>query len=71
MPSFEVFGAFAVVAVLLWMRGEDFRKRAELAEGKIDEEQERAARAVKLLDDVVAFSGQVARELVDLVKKSQ
>ena len=64
MPDFGMFGAFALVCVLLWMRGEDYRKRSELAESRIVEIQEHADRAVRLLDDVLSFAG-------DLVRKTQ
>jgi hypothetical protein len=63
MPSFEVFGVAAIVFVLLWMRGEDYRKRMEVAEARIVEAEDHADRAVRLLDDVLAFTGDLVRKI--------
>lgn len=63
MPDFGVFGAFTVVCVLLWMRGEDYRKRMEAAELRIVDAEDHADRAVRLLDDVLSFAGDLVRKI--------
>ena len=63
MPDFGIFGAFTVVCVLLWMRGEDYRKRSEIAEARVVEAEDHADRAVRLLDDVLSFAGDLVRKI--------
>jgi hypothetical protein len=63
MPDFGLFGIGAVVFVLLWMRGEDYRKRMEVAEARIVEAEDHADRAVRLLDDVLSFAGDLVRKI--------
>lgn len=63
MPDFQALGVFAIVCILLWMRGEDYRKRMEVAELRVVEAEDHADRAVRLLDDVLSFAGDLVRKI--------
>lgn len=62
MPDFGVLGIAAVVCILLWMWKEDERKQKEVALDRATLSEDHASRAVKLLEDVVGFAGDLVRK---------
>lgn len=63
MPDFGALGIAAVVCLILWLWKEDAVKRNQILEDRITEAEERADRALQLLEDVLGFAGDLVKKL--------
>jgi hypothetical protein len=62
VPDFQVLGIASIVCILLWIWKEDYKKRNEILEDRAMKAEDHADRAVRLMEDLVAFCGDVVRK---------
>lgn len=63
MPDFSIFGAFALVCVLLWIRGEEYRRDRDIYRDKVVKAQTQADEAVKFAQRVLDHAENVFAKL--------
>lgn len=63
MPDFGALGIAAVVCIVFWLWKEDAVKRNQILEDRITQAEERADRALQLLEDVLGFAGDLVKKL--------
>lgn len=63
MPDFGALGIAAVVCIVFWLWKEDAVKRNHILEKQRLDAEDRADRALQLLEDVLGFAGDLVKKL--------